>query len=124
MWPRPLADLDVVVLTSRNEGTPASLIEAGACGRPVVATRVGGVPLVVQDGVTGLLAASGRPEEVAALVQRLLADPALGRSMGIAARAHVRTRFGQERLVDDVRRLYTDLLGRPPLRRLARRPAG
>ena len=119
-----VADLDVVVLTSRNEGTPASLIEAGACGRPVVATRVGGVPLVVQDGVTGLLAASGRPEEVAALVQRLLADPALGRSMGIAARAHVRTRFGQERLVDDVRRLYTDLLGRPPLRRLARRPAG
>ena len=119
-----VSDLDVVVLTSRTEGTPASLIEAGACGRPVVATRVGGVPLVVQDGVTGLLAAPGRPDEVAARVQRLLADPALGRSMGAAARAHVRTRFGQERLVDDVRQLYTDLLGRPPARRLDRRPAG
>ena len=61
--------LDVVVLTSRNEGTPVALIEAGAAGLPSVATRVGGVPEVVRDGETGYVVAEG---DVAALA----ADPA------------------------------------------------
>lgn len=114
------SDLDVVALTSRNEGTPASLIEAGASGRPVVATRVGGVPLVVDDGVTGLLVAPGRAGEVAAAIGRLLAAPDLRRSLGAAARARVAGRFGQERLVRDVRTLYRELLGSRV--RPARRP--
>ena len=105
-----MSDLDVVVLTSRNEGTPASLIEAAACARPVVATRVGGVPLVVEDGVTGLLAPPGQPEQVAALIRRLCGDPAARRAMGEAARERVRARFGSERLVSDVRALYRSLL--------------
>lgn len=117
-----MSDLDVVVLTSRNEGTPVSLIEAAACGRPAVATRVGGVPLVVQDGVTGWLAPAGRPDEVARLLRRLLDDPAARHAMGQAARAHVRDRFSSERLVRDVRALYRGLLaGRDPGRRPARR---
>jgi len=116
-----MADLDVVVLTSRNEGTPVALIEAGAAGRPTVATRVGGVALVVQDGVTGWLTPPGRPDAVADMVRRLLDDPAARLSMGQAARAHVRDRFSSERLVSDTRRLYDDLLASPVPRR---RPRG
>ncbi|MEA2931752.1 MAG: hypothetical protein QOI56_537 [Actinomycetota bacterium] len=112
-----MADLDVVVLTSRNEGTPVSLIEAAASGRPAVATRVGGVPLVVRDGATGWLAPPGRPDEVARLLRRLLDDPAARRTMGEAARVHVRERFSSERLLRDARVLYEGLLARPVARR-------
>lgn len=104
-----LADLDVVALTSRNEGTPVSLIEASAAGRPVVATAVGGVPAVVRDGVTGLLVRPGESEQLAVSLRRLLADPGARRAMGRAGRAHVAQRFGQERLVADIRGLYADL---------------
>jgi glycosyltransferase involved in cell wall biosynthesis len=112
-----MADLDVVVLTSRNEGTPVSLIETAACGRPVVATRVGGVATVVLDGVTGWLAPPGSPDEIGRLIRRLLDDPAARRRMGEAGRAHVRRRFGSERLVRDIRALYGELVARPPARR-------
>jgi glycosyltransferase involved in cell wall biosynthesis len=112
-----MADLDVVVLTSRNEGTPVSLIEAAASGRPAVATRVGGVPLVVRDGATGWLAPPGQPDEVARLLRRLLDDPAARRTMGEAARVHVRERFSSERLLRDARVLYEGLLARPVARR-------
>jgi glycosyltransferase involved in cell wall biosynthesis len=107
-----LSDLDVVVLTSRNEGTPVSLIEASAAGRPVVATRVGGVPLVVEDGVTGFLAPPGRAEEIASLVGRLLVDPDARRAMGEAGRRRAAGRFSRERLLGDIRALYGELLGR------------
>lgn len=107
--PAAMSDVDVVALTSRNEGTPVALIEAGAAGRPVVATRVGGVAQVVEDGVTGLLAAPDRPDEVASLLSRLLLDGAARGRMGAAGRQRVRSRFGHERLVADVRDLYLDL---------------
>ncbi len=105
-----ISDLDVVALTSRNEGTPVALIEAAAAGVPVVGTDVGGVRSVVEHGVTGLLAAAGDWETVAAHVRRLLADPGARRHMGDAGRERVRVRFGDARLVDDVRALYSELL--------------
>ena len=112
--PAALSDVDVVLLTSRNEGTPVSLIEAAAARRPVVATRVGGVPLVVEDGVTGLLAPAGDPAALAAHVERLLGSPDLRRSMGEAAQQRVMDRFSKQRLLRDVAELYTGLLpGRP-----------
>ena len=106
-----LGDLDVVVLTSRNEGTPLALIEAGAAGRAVVATDVGGVRAVVVDGETGLLCEPGSPQRVAERLGELLADPARRARMGAAARERTAARFGRERLVADVRRLYAELLG-------------
>lgn len=106
------AALDVVVLTSRNEGTPVSLVEAGAAGRPVVASRVGGVPEVVADGKTGILVPPADPAATAAAVRRLLDDPALARAMGEAARASLPSRFSADRLVDDLAALYDRLLGR------------
>jgi glycosyltransferase involved in cell wall biosynthesis len=101
---------DVVVLTSDNEGTPVSLIEAQAAGRPVVSTRVGGVASVVDDGRTGLLAAVDDDEGLAAAVAGLLADPERAQRMGAAGRERVRSMFSLERLVNDVDRLYAGLL--------------
>jgi len=107
--PGAMSDVDVVALSSRNEGTPVSLIEASAVGRPIVATRVGGVPSVVLDGVTGHLASPGDDAGMAALIGLLLDDPNARRTMGIAGRAHVQDRFSQDRLLADIRALYADL---------------
>ena len=110
------SDLDAVVLTSRNEGTPVALIEASAAGRAVVATDIGGVRSVVVDEVTGLLAPVGDSETIAARLARLLREPRAKRRMGEAGRAHVRARFGHERLLQDVTSLYCDLLSGSPRR--------
>jgi glycosyltransferase involved in cell wall biosynthesis len=113
-WRRDLdrvyADLDLVVLTSRNEGSPVSLIEAMAAARPVVATRVGGVPDLVEDGVTGCLAVPGDASALARDMEALLVDPTRRRAMGLAGRRRVAAAFGAERLVADMDRLYTTLL--------------
>jgi glycosyltransferase involved in cell wall biosynthesis len=107
-----MSDLDVVVLTSRHEGTPVALVEALAAARPVVATDVGGVPFVVQDGVTGLLAALDA-EAMAAAVERALSDRAGATAMAAAGRVAVAGRFGHDRLVRDMRALYHELIGAP-----------
>jgi glycosyltransferase involved in cell wall biosynthesis len=108
---RVYADLDVTVLTSRNEGSPVALIEAMAAGRPVVATRVGGVGDVVEDGVTGHLVPSGDAEAVAAAIVDLLSDPKRRQTMGEAGREQVVPRFAMKRLLADLDGLYRDLLG-------------
>jgi glycosyltransferase involved in cell wall biosynthesis len=102
--------LDVVVLTSRNEGTPVTLIEAAAAGRPAVATRVGGVGEVVRDGETGLLARPGDDSAIARLIGSLLDDRARAEALGSAARNWVRERYSADRLVGDMAALYDDLL--------------
>lgn len=102
--------LDVAVLTSRNEGTPVALIEAGAAARPVVATDVGGVAEVVLDGKTGYVVPPGDPEVLAARVGLLLDDAGTARSLGLAGRNWVRSRFGSGRLVEDLVALYGELL--------------
>jgi len=113
-WRRDLdaiyADLDLVLLTSINEGTPVTLIEGMAAARPVVATRVGGVADVVEHERTGLLVASGDAEACAQAVLRVLGDPELAARMGRAGRERALARYGSERLVADVRRLYRELL--------------
>ncbi|XVQ82606.1 glycosyltransferase [Microbispora siamensis] len=106
------AAADVVILTSDNEGTPLSLIEAGMCGTPVVATRVGSVAEVVRHGVTGLLAGLD-PGELAEHTVRLLSDPALARGMGDFARDWTWASFGVERLVADTEALYRSLCAAP-----------
>jgi glycosyltransferase involved in cell wall biosynthesis len=104
--------MDVVVLTSRSEGTPAALIEAGAAGRPVVATSVGGVGEVVEDDVTGYVVPPADPSGVAERVERLLADQRLAAEMGGAGRDRVVARFSAERLAGDLADLYSELLNR------------
>jgi glycosyltransferase involved in cell wall biosynthesis len=113
-WRRDLArlyaDLDLVVLTSRNEGAPFSLIEAMAAARPVVSTRVGGVPDLVEDGLTGCLVPSGDADALAAAMGALLGDPGRRQALGAAGRKRVAGVFTAERMLGDVDRLYTELL--------------
>lgn len=122
--PAIYADLDCVCLTSRNEGTPVSVIEALACARPVVATAVGGVGDmlgavtehrqeydVAQRGV--LVQLSAQAEGVTAAVERLLGDPDLRRRLAGAGRAYARERYAAARLVGDIAGLYRSLLDAP-----------
>lgn len=108
-----LDDLDVVVLSSRNEGTPVALIEASAAGRPVVATDVGGVRHVVDDGRTGWLCPPGDPLALAELLQKLAQSPELAAAAGREGRRSVVPRFGGGRSVAEHLELYRELLGRP-----------
>jgi glycosyltransferase involved in cell wall biosynthesis len=87
--PELLPLFDVFALTSKIEASPISILEAQACGVPVVATRVGSIPDSVLDGQTGLLVSPGSIDEVAAAVIRVLRSPELARSLRAEARAHV-----------------------------------
>ena len=104
------AAFDALVLPSSNEGTPVSVIEALGAGRPVVATRVGGVPDVVRDGLDGFLVEPGATEELAERLGRLARDPALRERMGRQGRERVLPRYAVDRLVADVDELYRSLL--------------
>lgn len=108
--PSALSDVDVVALTSRNEGVPTALIQASAAGKPAVATNVGGVPSVVKDGVTGYLVAPADHVGVAARLNRLLGDVTERTRFGDAARRHAARSFGQQRLLADVGDLYNEML--------------
>jgi glycosyltransferase involved in cell wall biosynthesis len=102
--------IDALLLPSANEGTPVAAIEALAAARPVVATRVGGVPDVVTDGKDGLLFDVGDVEGMAEALERLARDAELRRRFGDAGRADVPARYAVDRLVDDTDRLYRELL--------------
>ena len=110
--PALYAAFDVVVLTSKLEGTPVALIEAAASGRPVVATNVGGVAQVVRDGNTGLLVPPRDDVAVAANVLMLLEDPEGARRMGDEGARWVHDRFSDARLADELAELYGELLAR------------
>lgn len=102
--------IDALLLPSANEGTPVSVIESLAARRPAVATRVGGTPDVIRDGVDGFLVDSDDPDELAERLAELALDAPRRAAMGEAGRARVLDRYAVERLVDDVDRLYRALL--------------
>jgi glycosyltransferase involved in cell wall biosynthesis len=106
---------DVVVLTSDNEGTPVSLIEAQAAGVPVVGTDVGGVRSVVLPDQTGLLARPDDRRGFAVAVARILDDRVLANRIARQGRRHARS-FAVERLVKDLDGLYRHLLTRTAAR--------
>jgi len=104
-----LSSADIVVLTSDNEGTPLSLIQAGMAGLSVVTTNVGSVPEVVLDGVTGFVT-SVEVQEIANALEKLVSDKVLRAKLGAAAQEFTLAHFGVERLVRDHEELYKKLL--------------
>ena len=105
-----LAATDVFCLPSLEQGLGATMLEAMARGRPVVASGVGGVDSVVEDGATGLIVPPADSAALADGVAALLADPAAARRMGEAGRAVVRARFGVARMVAETAALYRGVL--------------
>ena len=88
-----LAGTDIFVLPSLTEGTPMALLEAMSLGLPVLATAVGGVPVMVRHGANGLLAAPGDPQSLSEALSLLLRDPPLRRKLGLAALDFTKTRY-------------------------------
>jgi glycosyltransferase involved in cell wall biosynthesis len=100
--------LDVFVISSipNSEGMPTAILEAMACGKPVVSTDVGAVRELVEEGVTGLVVPPQDPDAIGAAISRLLADPALRERMGAAGRERAEREFRLERLAELHLRAY------------------
>lgn len=101
-----LRSADCFVLPSRSEGLSMTLLEAMATGLPVVATRVGGNPEVVEEGVTGLLVPHSDPEALARALREVIEDPSRARAMGEAGRERVLARFSLRVMAESYHRLY------------------
>jgi len=108
--PSVMSALDVLVCPSQAEPFGRVLLEAMACERPVVATRAGGAPEVVEDGVTGILVEPGRPDQIADALDRLARDPELRSRMGRAGRSRVEQRFLAKETARKLKALYDTLL--------------
>lgn len=101
---------DIAVCCSDFEGAPQAVLEYMAAGKPVVATKVGGLPDVVCDGVTGLLVAPRSPSELARSLDALLSDPARAIQMGAEGRDRQRARFSMSAMLMQLERIYLELL--------------
>ena len=108
--PDILAALDVAVCASHFEGSPLAVMEYMEAGLPIVATRVGGVPDLIEDGVHGLLVEPGSPVELAQAIEDLLSDRARASALGARARERRRREFDLDVMVRNVEALYEELL--------------
>jgi len=106
--PRILRGLDLFVLSSRNEGIPYTILEAMAAGLPMVATRVGGNPELVEEGVTGRLVPAGDPTALADALAAYLASPETRAAHGAAARERVHRLFGTDVMVRAYERAWRE----------------
>jgi glycosyltransferase involved in cell wall biosynthesis len=120
--PAMLARARMFVLPSRTEGISLTLLEASARGLPIVATRVGGNPEVVADGVTGLLVPPQSPPDLAAAILRLTSDPETCQRMGYAGRERIEKHFDIRRMVSAYEDLYEQDLPRRTKTHAARAP--
>lgn len=103
---------DIFILPSmEREGLGIALIEAMAAGLPVIGTRLGGIPEVIEENVNGLLLAPGNSEELAAAIEKLIADPAIREKMGRMGRKIYEEKFTAEKMVTNIESLYDELTG-------------
>ena len=103
----------IAVLPSRREGLPKSLLEAAACGRPIVATDVPGCREIARDGQNALLVPVDNPRALADALSRLADDPPLRQRFGAAGCRLVETEFSASRIGQEIVALYRRLLGMP-----------
>lgn len=104
-----LGRASIFVLPSLTEGISLTLLEAMACGLPVIATSVGGNPEVVVEGETGFLVPTRSPVDLAETIIQLIGNPGSGRRLGLAGRARVESEFDVRRMVADYEALYLEL---------------
>jgi glycosyltransferase involved in cell wall biosynthesis len=108
--PRIIASLDVVVLASRYEPLGRVVIEGMAAGKPVVGTDVGGIPEIIEDGVTGLIVPPASPDKLAEAILKILNDSELAYQMGRAGKRRVQDLFEPEGYARNMEMAYQDLL--------------
>lgn len=106
-----LGAVDIVVLPSYREGLPRTLVEAAACGLPLITADVPGCREVVSDGIDGLLVPVKNSEAIAQAIQTLLEEPALARRLGEAARAKARNYFDERIVIERTLGVYEELCG-------------
>ncbi|MBO9681976.1 MAG: glycosyltransferase [Flavisolibacter sp.] len=111
------AGMDIICLTSFNEGTPVSLIEAQAANKPILSTKVGGIADIVLEGKTALLADVQNTELFCKHLLRMVEDDVLRKQLGEHSHLHVMNRFSYQRLVNDMSQLYDELLEKKRLER-------
>lgn len=120
--PQLLAAATISVMPSLNEALSNVVLESMAAGAPVVATRVGGTPEAIADGVNGMLVPPGDPRAMASAIAALLSDRGRARRLGAAARQSINERFSMDRMVSATEQLYQALLdGRVHVSALATR---
>lgn len=108
--PEMLASLDVLVLPSyAHEGIPQIILQAQAMARPVVATTIGGIPEVVEDGVTGLLVEPRDADALAANIAAILDDPALAKRLSQAGRAQIESKYSLDAMGEKLLELYAGM---------------
>lgn len=125
--PDVLSCCDVSVLPSWAEGMPNVILESMAAGLPVVGTRVGGIPEIIEDEVSGLLVPPHDPQALAKALLRLLRDPEFASSLALAGRQRVRVEFGFDRVLRELRELYEEAWvrsGARPTKSFALKPGG
>lgn len=105
--------LDLTVLTSGNEGLPVTVIESLSSGTAVVATRVGGVPELIDEGRTGFIVEPGNPSLIAEGLKKALSNPAKTKEMGKLAQDETIAKYSSQRLIKDIEKLYEELLSPP-----------
>jgi glycosyltransferase involved in cell wall biosynthesis len=116
--PDVIRALDLAVLPSRYEGSPLAVIEYMACGAPIVATAVGGIPEMIHDGRHGLLVEPDDQGALVAAMRRLLEDRKLATRLGEAARARQRANFDLDVVVGQLEEIYEELIARKRSRTL------
>ena len=116
----PLALMDVFVFFSRwPEAFGLTLVEAMAAGKPAVATKVGAVPEIIQDGINGWMVSSDDPVSMAERIAQLLSDRVMAKQFGLQAQIRVRSAFGLKRMAVEVEAVYREVVELASLARLS-----
>ena len=106
-----LAAANILVIASRSESMPLLLYDAMAMARPIVATAVGGIPEVLEDGVTGILVPQESPHDLAIAMERLLSNPTMATKLAQQARITAMERYSTDHCVQEIQQAYQRLLG-------------
>jgi glycosyltransferase involved in cell wall biosynthesis len=107
-----IAAMDICVLCTHREGFPLSILEIMAMRKPIVATAVGGIPEIVQPGVTGYLHQHENSKELANAIITLIEDPEKARRIGLAAYEHVQLNYSRSKFSDEISKAYSDVMSR------------